>query len=106
MSTAKEFALIPKEKFMKEQPYYSQILNDTIVQHTDNQFSFLNPMQPNENANKEYHDIFDKRETIDPNELSKVHVDKIFHNLNMLAPPKFIRTEKIVNLIKDPKRLS
>ena len=50
----------------------------------------------------------DTRETTDPTELSKVHADnadKIFQNLNMLAPPKFTRTEKIVNLIKESKHV-
>ena len=90
---------------MKEQPYYSQFLNDPRVQHTGAQFSFLNRMRPNENTNIEYQEILDTRETTDPTELSKVHADKILQNLNMLAPPIFIRTEKIVNLIKDSKNV-
>ena len=59
----------------------------------------------NENTNKEFQDILDRRETTDPNELSKVHADKIFQNLNMLAPPKLISTEKKFNLIKESKNL-
>ena len=42
MSTAEEFILIPKNQFMKEQPYSLQILNDLRVQHTGAQFSSLN----------------------------------------------------------------
>ena len=61
-------------------------------------------MQPNENNNKLYQEIFDTRETTDPNELSKVHVDEILQNLNRLSPPKFISTDKIVNLLKEPKK--
>ena len=56
---------------MKEQPYTSQILNDPSVQHTGAQSSFLNRMRPNENNKKEYQEILDTRETIDPTELSK-----------------------------------
>ena len=62
-------------------------------------------MRPNENTNKEYQEILDTEETTDPTELSKVHADKILQNLNMLAPPKFISTEKIVNLIKESKNV-
>ena len=94
MSTAEEFILIPKNQYMKEQPYSSQIRNDLRVQHRGAQFSFLNRMRSNENANKEYQEILDTRETIDPTELSKVKADKILLNLNVLAPAKFTRTEK------------
>ena len=62
-------------------------------------------MRSNENADEENQEILDTRETTDPTELSKVHADKILQNLNMLAPPKFSRTEKIVNLIKESKTL-
>ena len=58
-------------------------------------------MRPNENTDKENQEILDTRETNNPTELSKVPADKIFQNLNKLAPPKFNRTEKIVNLIKE-----
>ena len=85
---------------MKEQPYSSQILNDTRVQHKGAQFSSFNRMRPNEDTNKEYQEILGTRETTDPTELTEVHADKCFQNLNMLVPPKFIRTEKIFNLIK------
>ena len=88
---------------MKEQHYSSQSLNDPRVQHTGAQFSFLNLMRPNKNFDKENQEILDTRDTIDPTELSKVHVEKVFHNVNKLAPQKFIRTEKIVNLIKESK---
>ena len=71
MSTAEEVILIPKNQFMKEQPHTSQILNDPSVQHTGAQFSFLIRIRPNENTKKEYQEIFDKRETIDPTEMSK-----------------------------------
>ena len=98
MSTAEEFILIPKNQFMKEQPYTSQILNDPSVQHTGAQFSFLNRMRPKENTEKEYHEILDIRETIDPTELSK-------KTANILAPAKFTKTEKIVNLIKESKKV-
>ena len=100
MSTAEEFILIPKNQYIKEQPYSSQILNDPRVQHRGAHFSFLNRMRPNENTNKEYQEILDTRETIDPTELSKVKADKILQNPNVLAPAKFTRTEKIVSLIK------
>ena len=89
---------------MKEQPYSSQILNDHRVQHRGAQFSFLNRMLPNENTNKEYQEILDTRETIDPTEFSKVKADKILQNLNVLAPAKFTRMEKIVSLIKETKK--
>ena len=105
MSTAEEFILIPKNQFMKEQPYSSQILNDPRVQHRGAQFSFLNRMRPNENTDKENQEILDTRETTDPTELSKVHADKVLQNLNMLAPAKYTRTEKIVNLIKESKKV-
>ena len=104
-STSKEFILIPKNQFIKEQPYSSQILIDPRVQHTGAQFSFLNRMRPNENTNKEYQEILDTRERTDPTELSKVHAEKILRNLNMLAPPKIIRTENIFNLNKDSKKV-
>ena len=94
MSTAEEFILIPKNHFVKEQPNSSQILNDPRVQLTGAQFPCLKSLRPNENTNKEYQEILDTRETIDPTELSKVHADKILQNPNMLAPPKFDRTEK------------
>ena len=105
MSTAEEFILIPKNQFMKEQPYSSQMLNDPSVQHRGAQFSFLNRMRPNENNDKENQEILVTREMTDPTELSKVHADKVLQNLNMLAPPKFNRTEKIVNLIKESKNV-
>ena len=105
MTTAEEFILIPKNQFIKEQPYSSQILNDPRVQHRGAQFSFLNRMQPNENTDKENQEILDTRETTDPTELSKVHADKILQNLNMLSPAKYTRTEKIVNLIKESKKV-
>ena len=101
MSTAEEFILIPKNHYMKEQPYSSQILNDARVQNRAAQFSFLNRMRPNEITNKEYQEILDTRETIDPIDLSKVKADKILQNLNVLAPAKFTRTHKIVSLIKE-----
>ena len=66
MSTAEEFILIPKNQFMKEQPYASQILNDPRVQHRGAQFSFLNRMRTNENTDKENQEILDTRETTDP----------------------------------------
>ena len=105
MSTAEEFILIPKNQYMKEQPYSSQIPNDPRVQHRGAQFSFLNRIRPNENTNKEYQEILDTRETIDPTELSKVKADKILQNLNVLAPAKFTRTEKIVSLIEETQKL-
>ena len=77
MSTAEEFILVPKNQYMKEQPYCAQIQNDPRVQHRGAQFSFLNRMRPNENTNKEYQEILDTRETIDPTELSKLKADKI-----------------------------
>ena len=49
--------------------------------------------------------ILDTVETNDRTELSKLNVDKIFQNLNMLARQKMIRTEKIVNLIKESKNV-
>ena len=104
MSNAEEFILTPKNQFMKEQTYSSQILNDPRVQHRGAQFSFLNRMRPNENTDKENHEILDTRETTDPTELSKVHADKVLQNLNMLAPAKYTRTEKIVNPLKNQKK--
>ena len=62
-------------------------------------------MRPNENTNKEYQEILDTRETIDPTELSKVKADKILQNLNVLAPAKFTRTETIVSLIEESKKV-
>ena len=103
MSTAEEFILIPKNQFMKEQPHSSLIISGPRVQHTGAQFSFFNRMRPNEITDKENHEILDTREATDPLELSKLHADKLFQNLNMLA--KFTRTEKIVNLIKESKKL-
>ena len=47
----------------------------------------------------------DTRETTDPTEFSKVHADKIFQKLTILVPAKFNRTEKIVNLIKESKKV-
>ena len=105
MTTAEEFILIPKNQFMKEQPYSSQILNDPRVQHRGAQFLFLNRTRPNENNDKENQEILDTRETTDTTELSKVHADKILQNLSMLAQPKFTRTEKKVNLIKESKNV-
>ena len=105
MKTVEEFILIPKNQFMKEQPYSSQILNDPRVQHRGAQFSFLNRMRPYESNDKENQEILDTRETTDPTELSEKHEDKILQTLNMLAPPKFTRTEKIVNLIKESKNV-
>ena len=105
MSTAEEFILIPKNQFMKEQPYSSQILNDPRVQHTGAQFSFLNRMRPNESIDKENQENLDTREAADPTELSKLHADTILRNLSMLLPAKFTRTEKIVNLIKESKKV-
>ena len=105
MSTVEEF-LIPKNQFMKEQPYCSQILNDPRVQHSGAQFSFLNPMRPNENTDKENQEIWDTREATDPIELSNLHADKILQNLSMLAPPKFTRTEKKFTSLKNQKTLS
>ena len=63
-------------------------------------------MRPNENTNKEQQAILDTRETTDPTELSKKHANKILQNLNTPAPPKFFRTEKIVNLIKESKNVA
>ena len=77
MSTAEEFILIPKNQFMKEQAYSSQILNNPRVQHRGAQLSFLNPMRPNDNTDKEKQETFDTRENTDPTELSKVNADKI-----------------------------
>ena len=37
--------------------------------------------------------------------MSKVKADKILQNLNVLAPAKFTRTEKIVNIIKESKKV-
>ena len=105
MSTAEEFILIPKNQYMKEQPYSSKILNDPRVQHRGAQFSFLNRMRPNKNTNKEYQEILDTMETIDPTELSKVKADKILQNLIVLAAAKFTRTEKIVSFIKESKKV-
>ena len=105
MSTAEEYILFPKNQFMKEQLYTSQILNDPSVQHTGAQFSFLNRMRPNKNTKKEYQEILHTRETIDHTELSKKTANKILQNLNILAPAKFTRTEKIVNLIKESKKV-
>ena len=62
-------------------------------------------MRPNENTDKENQEVLDTRDTTDPTELSKLHAVKILQNLNMLAAPKFIRTEKIVNLIKESKNV-
>ena len=62
-------------------------------------------MRPNENTDRENQKIMDTRETTDPTELSKVNADKILQNLNMLAPAKYIRREKIVILIKESKKV-
>ena len=62
-------------------------------------------MRSNENTDKGNQEILDTRETTDPTELSKVHADKILQNLNMLAPAKYTRTEKLVNLIKESKKV-
>ena len=37
-----------------------------------------------------------------PTERSKIHEDKIRQFLSMLVPPTIIRTEKLVNLLKEP----
>ena len=105
MSTAEEFILIPKNQFMKEQPYSSQVLSDPRVQHTGAQHSFLNRMRTNKNTDKESQEILDTREATNPTELSKLHADKILQSLNMLVPAKSARTEIIVNLIKESKKV-
>ena len=61
-------------------------------------------MRPNQNTDTENQEILDTRETTDPTELSKVHAEKILQNLNMLAPAKYTRREKKVNLIKESKK--
>ena len=66
MSTAGELILIPKNQFMKEQPYSLQNLIDYSVQHEGAQFSFLNFVRPNKNTNKRYQKILDTKETTDP----------------------------------------
>ena len=78
---------------MKEQPYSSQSLNVPRIQHRGGQFSFTNRMQPNENTDKENQEILDTRETTNATGLSKLQADKVLQNLNMLAPPRFTRTE-------------
>ena len=105
MSTAEEFILIPKNQFMKERPYSPQILNDPRVQHRGAQFSFLNRMRPNKNTDKENQKILDTRETTVPTGLSKLQADKNLQSLNMLAPPKFTRTEKKLTSLKNKKTL-
>ena len=62
-------------------------------------------MRPNESIDKENQEILDTREATDPTELSKLHTDKILRNLSMLLPAKFTRTEKVVNLIKESKKV-
>ena len=47
----------------------------------------------------------DTREATDPTELSKLHAGKILQNLSLLVPANFTRTEKIVNLIKESKKV-
>ena len=79
---------------MKEQSDSSQILNEPRVEHTDAQFSFLNRVRPNENNDNENQEILGTRQTTDTTGLSNIKTDKILQNLNMLAPPKFTRTEK------------
>ena len=105
MSTAEEFILIPKNQFMKEQLYTSQILNDPSVQHTGAQFSFLNRMRPNENTEKENQQILVTRETTDSTELSKNIANKILQNLIVLSPAKFTRSENIFSLIKESENV-
>ena len=105
LGDVEEFFLIPKYKFLKEQPYSSQILNDLRDQHTGAQFSILNRMQPYESTDNEYPEILDTREATNFTELSKLNADNILRNLSMLVPAKFNRTEKIVNLIKESKKL-
>ena len=105
MSTAEEFILIPKNQFFKEQPYTSRDLIAHSDQHTGAQFSVLNRMRPNENTKKEYQEILDTRETIDPTEFTKKIANKILQNFNILAPAKNTTTEKIVSLIKESKRV-
>ena len=58
-------------------------------------------MRPNENTDKKNREILDTWDTTDPTELSKLYADKIVKNLNMLAPPKFLRKENVFNLIKE-----
>ena len=62
-------------------------------------------MQPNESTDKENAEFLDTGEATDHTELSKLQADKIFRNLSMLVPAKFIRTEKVVNLIKESKKV-
>ena len=62
-------------------------------------------MRPNENTDKENQEILDTREATDPTGLSKLNADKILQNLSTLAPPKFTRTKKTVNLIKESKNV-
>ena len=90
---------------MKEQPYTSPIENDPSVQHTGAQFSFFNRMRPNENTKKECQEKLDTRETIDLTELSRKIAHKILQNFNVIAPAKFTRTENIVSLIKESKKV-
>ena len=99
------FFLIPKNQFMKEQPYTSKILNDPNVQHTCAHFCFLNCMRPNENTKTEDQENLDTRETTDPTELTKKIANKFLQNPNVLAPAKFTRTEKIVSLFKESKNV-
>ena len=44
------------------------------------------------------------RETTDPTALSKQIANKMFQNLNVLAPAKFTRSEKTVNLIEESEK--
>ena len=50
------------------------------------QFSFLNRMRPKDNTEKEYQEIIDTREAINPTEWSEKVADENLQNFNVLSP--------------------
>ena len=72
-------------------------------QHTDAQCSFLNRMRQKA-LTKSIKKFWTKRKQLILLICQK-QVDKTLRNPNLLAPPKFTRTEKIINLIKRSKNI-
>ena len=113
MSTADEFILVPKNVYMKSQPYQTQVLEDPEVKHKSAQLSIINRMRSKEHNEAQISEKLPEEDSdvnvVDENRAanSNKRAVQVLKTLSSLLPnSKYLKCENIVDLIKKSNRVS
>ena len=113
MSTAEEFILIPKEVYIKSQPYQTQVLEDPEVKQKRAQLSIINRMRSKEHNEAQINEKLQEEDSdlnvVDENRAknSNKRAVQVLKTLSSLLPnSKYLKCENIVDLIKKSNRVS